>query len=125
MIAGAWSRFCVGPTIRTLMPMVGERFEFDAEVWEHDGPGGWHFVSLPEAVADTIDSLFDGAPRRGFGSVRVRATVGSTAWSTSIFPDRKRGTFLLPVKKAVRAAEGLAAGARPTVRIEVVAEGAR
>ena len=44
--------------------------------------------------------------------------IGATRWSTSIFPDKKRGTYVLPVKKSVRVAEQLAAGSRP--RIEVV-----
>ena len=45
--------------------------------------------------------------RRGFGSVRVSATTGVTTWKTSIFPDGKTGTYLLPVKKAVRQAASL------------------
>ena len=42
--------------------------------------------------------------------MRVQVRVGSTTWSTSIFPDKGRGTFLLPVKKSVRDREGLDEG---------------
>ena len=58
--------------------------------------------------------------RRGFGAVRVRVTVGATSWSTSIFPDSTRGSYVLPVKKAVRTAEGIREGDDVDVRLEVV-----
>ncbi len=101
--------------------MASSRFSFAAEVWEHDGPGAWHFVSLPHDVADEILEIF-GHRAGGFGSVRVEVTVGATRWSTSVFPDRKRGTYVLPVKKAVRSAEGLVAGGIAAVELVVVAE---
>jgi len=96
-------------------------FSFTAEVWEHEGPAAWHFVSLPEDVADEIEATF-GHRAAGFGSLRVEVTVGATRWSTSIFPDRRRGTYVLPVKKAVREAEQLAAGATPTMQLRVIDE---
>jgi hypothetical protein len=98
-----------------------EPHSFTAEVWEHDGAGAWHFVSLPEALADEIDELH-GHRAGGFGSLRVEVTIGSTRWQTSIFPDRKRGTYVLPVKKAVRVAEGLAAGSTARVGVTPLAE---
>jgi hypothetical protein len=42
--------------------------------------------------------------------MRVAATVGKTTWSTSIVPDRASQSFLLPVKRQVRSAEGVAEG---------------
>lgn len=47
--------------------------------------------------------------RRGFGSIRVEAQIGKTAWRTSVFPT-KEGTYLLPVKESVRDKEGLTIG---------------
>jgi hypothetical protein len=94
------------------------RFRFTAPLWEWDAQGGWFFVTLPEEAADDIREV----PRmpRGFGSVRVRVTVGSTTWSTSVFPDSKLGSYVLPVKKSVRTAEGLDAGGDVLVELEVV-----
>ncbi|QOV92362.1 DUF1905 domain-containing protein [Humisphaera borealis] len=40
-------------------------------------------------------------------------------WQTSVFPDKKRGAFLLPVKAAVRKAEHLIIGDRPLVTLIV------
>jgi Domain of unknown function (DUF1905) len=85
------------------------RFEFDAPLWRHPGADGWHFVSLPPDISADIMEITAGI-RRGFGSVRVAATVGTTTWRTSLFPDSKAGTYLLPVKRAVRDAEHLDAG---------------
>jgi hypothetical protein len=93
-------------------------FRFDATVWEHDGAAAWHFVSLPSADADAIEDAH--GRQSGFGSIRVAARIGSTSWSTSIFPDAKRGTFVLPVKKTVRDQEGLTDGSAVTVELEVL-----
>ena len=92
------------------------RFSFDAELWEHTGPAAWSFVSLPESTADEIDDAH-GQRAGGFGSLRVDVTIGSTSWSTSIFPDPKRGTSVLPVKKAVRVAER--PGDRSSVQVDL------
>ena len=61
--------------------------------------------NLPEDQTDDIDERY---ARRaaGFGSVRVEATIGSTRWQTSIFPSKENATYVLPLKKAVRVAEG-------------------
>ena len=99
--------------------MAPSRFSFTAVVWEHDGPATWHFVSLPEAEADDIEEMF-GHRAGGFGSVRVEVTIGTTRWLTSLFPDSKRGTYVLPLKKAVRVAEGLSAGSMTRVDLVVV-----
>ena len=79
----------------------------------------WTFVSLPEAVSDEVLEL--GEPyARGFGSLRVEATVGGTAWRTSIFPDHGRRAYVLPVKRSVRDAEGLVLGKPAHVRLRLV-----
>jgi hypothetical protein len=95
-------------------------FLFDAEVWEYQGSAAWFFVSLPEETADDIDERY-GHLAAGFGSLRVEVTIGSTTWRTSIFPDTKRGTYLLPVKKQVRIAEALSEGSICSVELTVVA----
>ena len=106
--------------IESATPLDVERaYSFEAEVWEHDGDGAWHFVSLPDAVADEIDELH-GHRAGGFGSVRVEVTIGGSTWRTSVFPDKKRATYVLPVKKPVRMAERLKAGSVARISLEVV-----
>jgi hypothetical protein len=96
-------------------------FVFEAELWEWDArrTESWTFVSLPADASEEIRD-FAAGPRRGFGAVRVRARVGATTWRTSIFPDSGRGGYVLPVKRAVRQAEGLEIGGTLTVTVELI-----
>ena len=93
-------------------------YVFSAELWQYDGPSAWYFVSLPSDIADDIRAEF-GAQAAGFGSIKVEAAVRSTQWTTSLFPDKTRGTYLLPVKKSVRVAENLEAGDVATVSLRI------
>lgn len=82
---------------------------FVAELWAHgEGPGSWHFVTLPLEVADELRAR--AGPRGGFGSIRVAVTIGGSRWRTSLFPESGSRSMVLPVKRAVREAEGLEAG---------------
>ena len=91
---------------------------FQAELWLHDGDAAWHFITVPADVSDEIEA---GTVRGdGFGSVPVRVTVGTTTWSTSLFPDLKRQAYVLPVKKDVRRREALSAGDEVSVELQVV-----
>ena len=96
-------------------------YEFQEPLWLWDArkTDSWTFVSLPEEVADEVLEVA-GPHRRGFGSLRVEVTVGGSVWRTSIFPDSKRRTYVLPVKKEVRRAEGVEAGDSVRVRLELV-----
>lgn len=93
---------------------------FDAELWLWDArpSDSWTFVSLPHEASAEIREVAGAIPR-GFGSVRVTVTIGASTWKTSIFPDAKSGVYVLPLKKAVRKAEGVEAGATATVRVEL------
>lgn len=93
---------------------------FDAELWlwEARRTQSWAFVSLPASQSEEIRDLAGGL-RRGFGSVRVRATIGTSTWATSIFPASQAG-YVLPVKRAVRVAEGLDVGDMATVTVELI-----
>jgi hypothetical protein len=93
-------------------------FEFEGELWLWPGDAAWVFITVPEGLSDEI---LDAAPRTGgFGSVKVEVTVGDSIWQTSLFPDSKRATYVLPVKKAIRTAESIDVGDRTTVRLELI-----
>ena len=97
-------------------------YSFTAEVWEWTSRTSWFFVNVPEEQAD--DDIEERYRRRaaGFGSVRVEVTIGSTTWQTSIFPSKENATYVLPLKKAVRVAEGLEPGSPATVDLRVVVD---
>ena len=88
-------------------------------LWSGDG-GSWHFLTIPaeEAVEIRMESAASGL-RRGFGSVRVAASINGIAWKTSIFP-QKSGGYLLPVKANVRRDAGIAADDVVTVSLELI-----
>ena len=88
-------------------------------LWLWSGEGGsWHFLTVPEEEATEIHA-HGLLTRRGFGSVKVEATVNGVAWRTSVFP-QKSGGYILPVKAAVRRDAGIAAGDDVTVMLELL-----
>ena len=91
-------------------------YRFRAPLWAHQGPAPWYFLTVPPAVSDEIDEATQGR-QGGWGSVRVEVCVGATTWQTSLFPSTQHGGYVLPVKRAVRVAEGLVEGAEVDVRV--------
>jgi len=93
---------------------------FEAELWLWAARQGdsWTFVTLPAEASEEIRELYAGQ-RRGFGSLRVRVAIGTTTWTTSIFPDSTRG-YVLPIKRAVRKAQSLDTGDTATVTVELL-----
>ncbi len=89
---------------------------FVATLVRHHGEAPWFFITLPLDVADDIRHRVEPV---GFGSVAVEATVGATSWSTSVFPDKKSGSFVLPVKAAVRNRESLDDGSEVHVGLRI------
>ncbi|WP_110206732.1 DUF1905 domain-containing protein [Nocardioides daejeonensis] len=96
--------------------------EFTATLWrwlDKEGrPGAWYFISLPFDLADEIEA--SRVPGPGFGSVRVEVVIGSSRWQTSLFPSAEQKTYVLPVKKQVRTAQGLDEGSPCTVGITLL-----
>ena len=93
--------------------------EFDGDVFRWDArTDSWFFAPLPEDLSEQIREI--PRPSRGFGSVRVLARIGSTQWRTSIFPDSSHGAYVLPLKKAVRDAEGIVNGGSVLVHLEIL-----
>lgn len=90
--------------------------QFEADLWIHSsGKASWHFVTVPEAESRRIRFLV-GRPN-GFGSVRVRVRIGSSRWSTSLFPDKASGCYFLPLKADIRNAERITTGDRVQVEL--------
>lgn len=91
-------------------------FRVAATLWRYEGEAAWYFVTLPHDVADEIEEL-TASTRRGFGSVRVHVSAAASDWSTSLFPSTQAESYVLPVKKAIRRAEGWDDGDRVELRI--------
>ena len=67
---------------------------------------GWHFVTLSKNISAKINKEFN-SYKRGWGSLKVSVEVGKSNWKTSIFPDKKSGCYLLPLKSEIRKKENI------------------
>lgn len=76
------------------------------KLWKWEGPSAWYFLPTTKAQGMMLRKEQEGKRRLGFGSIKVRATIGESIFDTSIFPT-KDGPYLLPVKASVRKREGL------------------
>ena len=97
-----------------------KEFAFQSEVWLYSGPAAWHFITVPTEVSDKIDFYF-GHLKKGWGSLPVQVTIKHAHWKTSIFPDKKTKSYLLPFKAAVR--QELAVKAGDSVSVTLTLEG--
>ncbi len=86
------------------------------DLWYWRGPPPFHFVTVPEEDCGALEMVAE-MVTYGWGMIPVSARVGTTAWTTSLFP--KDGLYIVPIKDAVRRAEGLEVGDTVEVRLTV------
>ena len=88
-------------------------------IWKgSDAAGRWFFVTVPEDQSAEFKAHAFGNPR-GFGSVKVEATIGDVTWRTSVFP-LNSGGYLLPLKAEVRRKAEIGAGDEVRVELELL-----
>jgi hypothetical protein len=102
--------------VRRLRSDVPINIEFSSIIWFWRGPAPWYFVTVPAEQSADLKAI-SGFVTYGWGMIPVRARIGHTEWTTSLFP--KDGCYLVPIKASVRQAENLADGDAVTVRLEV------
>lgn len=85
------------------------KYALQAKVWLYKGSGAWHFITIPKELSEKIQKKYK-AKTRGWGSLRVQVSLGKSVWDTSIFPDKKSGTYLLPLKAIIRKKEEILEG---------------
>lgn len=105
---------------------MSETLEHAATLIRWSGERGtYHLVSITGEAAEQIamherlHRLEFGA-RRGFGSVKVMAQIGSTRWKSSVFPQNKSTEWILLVSKKVMRAEDLAEDDTFGLRLELL-----
>ena len=79
---------------------------FEGEVVEWRGPAPYFFVAMSES--DSAELKEEARSLIYWGQVPVRVVIGTTEFGTALFP--KDGRYLVPLKDAVRRAEGLGEG---------------
>lgn len=90
--------------------------EINGEIWFWRGPAPWYFVTVPPDQAAEIKAL-SGAVTYGWGMIPVKARIGRTEWTTSLWP--KDGLYIVPIKASVRKAERVEEGDVVTVELEI------
>jgi hypothetical protein len=83
------------------------QLSFEASVIYWRGPAPFFYAPIPAEHADEVRRAARIATY-GWGCVPVEAEVGGVAFSTALFP--KDGTYLLPLKVAVRRKANITAG---------------
>ena len=92
------------------------QFRFAATVFEWRGPAPYHFVALPERNAQEIADLA-ASVTYGWGMIPVTARIGGTEFTTSLW--RRDGTYVVPLKDAVRRAERIGIGETIAVSMDL------
>jgi hypothetical protein len=90
-------------------------FEFTGTIIFWKGPAPWFYVAVPAEKSRDIKSISN-VVTYGWGVIPVRARIGKTEFTTSLFP--KDGVYLVPIKASVRKVENLEKGDEVTVRLE-------
>lgn len=94
----------------------GMDLDFTGDLWHWRGPSPYYFVTVPDGESLHLHAVST-AVTYGWGMIPVRARIGATESETSLFP--KEWLYVVPVKDAVRRAEGLDEGDTVTVRLTV------
>ena len=90
------------------------RFRFETTVIHWRGPSPFFYAPVPAELAGEVRAEAK-AVSYGWGVVPAEAQVGGVTFTTSLFP--KDGTYLVPLKDAVRKKAAVTAGDRVTVEM--------
>jgi hypothetical protein len=77
---------------------------FSGPVWFWKGPSPFYFVTVPADQASEIREISH-ALTYGWGMVPCSVTIGATTFETALWP--KEGSYIVPLKVAVRRAESI------------------
>jgi hypothetical protein len=96
-------------------------FSFTGKCWLWQGKGAWYFITLPQDKSEEIKffSENNSAKKRGWGAVKVIASIGNTDWETSIFPYKKEQAYILPLKAEIRKKEKVIQNTDVTVKLKI------
>ncbi len=93
-------------------------YVISAKVWRWKGDSGFHFATVPEAQGQAIRQRF-GKSAKGWGSIKVRVTIGDTEWPTSLFPHKEANSYVFAIKAEVRKSENIRDGDTITATLHI------
>jgi hypothetical protein len=92
------------------------RVEFSGEIWFWRGPAPWYFITVPDEQCGALEAISPSVSY-GWGMIPVTARIGQTEWTTALFP--KDGSYIVPVRASVRAAEQISEADLVSVSLDV------
>lgn len=98
---------------------MGIKYRFSAKVWRYSstgGTGGWWIVRFPKELAKEIRENLK-CLEEGWGRLKITAKIGDSQCQTAIRFDRKRDTYLLPLKAEIKKKEAIEIGKEENVII--------
>lgn len=90
---------------------------FTGKVWFWKGPAPHHFVTVPDEQSRELKEIAKSVTY-GWGMIPVNVTVGSTSFYTALW--EKDGSYIVPLKLAVRKAENIAEGSEVDLVLDVI-----
>lgn len=90
--------------------------KFSGEIWYWKGPAPHYFVWVPEPEAKQIKEI-ERLVTYGWGMIPARVTIGDSEWETALWP--KDGSYIVPLKLAIRKKEKLNEGDVITVHLNI------
>ncbi|MCF8552918.1 MAG: DUF1905 domain-containing protein [Candidatus Planktophila sp.] len=90
-------------------------FSFTGEVIEWRGPAPFYFIETPAKCAPEIKAIA-ADKSYGWGVLHAMVTIKNQTFKTALFP--KQGTYLVPLKNAVRLPLEVAVGDKVKVELD-------
>lgn len=90
-------------------------FTFTSEIIEWRGPAPFYFIPTPAKFAPEIKAIA-AEKSYGWGVVHAIVTINHESFKTALFP--KQGSYLIPLKLAIRKPLGLELGDKVKVNLD-------
>lgn len=97
------------------MTMTVMKWTVRADVIEWRGPSPYFY--LPMSGEESADLKIEAAGLKYWGQVAVQVVIGGTTFTTAVFP--KDGRYLVPLRAAIRKAEGIELGTRVSATVRL------
>ena len=90
-------------------------FSFTGTVIEWRGPAPFYFIETPARYAPEIKAIANDKSY-GWGVLRAMVIIKNQTFKTALFP--KQGTYLIPLKNAIRLPMALEVGNKVKVELD-------
>ncbi len=93
----------------------------EGTVWKVDGPAGWYFLSMEKTLSQLIRTQFS-SDEEGWGRLKATLSLPKSSWNSAIWFDTKLECYLIPIKKEIRAIEGITDGTYIQLQFQIASD---